>query len=188
MAILKAIFVDFDGTLVDSELANAHAYRLALQEVGISCSLQTLESLIIGNHWSQFLPKIVGAGYSAELGQDIATRKKKQYSTFYHSINVNIPLVKLLTNLSPNISLAVVSNASQDSINDILAAKELGQLFKFVIGSEDFKKGKPDPEPYVLAMKKLNILPDECLAIEDSEAGFQSATAAGIKILKVQIS
>jgi HAD superfamily hydrolase (TIGR01509 family) len=66
-----------------------------------------------------------------------------------------------------------------------LAALALGDAFVFAIAREDVARGKPDPEPYALACRRLGVAPSEALSVEDSDVGAASACAAGLRVLRV---
>ncbi len=187
MRKFKAVLVDFDGTIVDSELANAKAYMEALRDLGfplgLPYSLELLMRSIVGRHWSQFLPEIIGGGYSQELGERISARKRDLYRNHYGEIIVNEPLVQLVRSLSPEVKVCIVTNASRDSVIEILKEKGIFDFFSLLVCAEDVKKRKPDPESYFCALRECALFAEDCVAIEDSKVGIQSALAAGIKVL-----
>jgi beta-phosphoglucomutase-like phosphatase (HAD superfamily) len=81
--------------------------------------------------------------------------------------------------------LALASSASRREVE--LVTKEFGvdALFSVITTGEDVVHGKPDPEPYVLTAKKLGLQPFECVAIEDSSSGLQSAKSAGCHCIAI---
>ena len=120
MPLLEAVLVDFDGTLVDSELANASAYASALEEFGFLKEASEIIRVIAGRHWSQFLPIIMGEHYSVEIGKNISELKREIYPTFYAEITLNLPLLSLLETLKKTIPIAIVSNSTRESIAIVL--------------------------------------------------------------------
>lgn len=90
------------------------------------------------------------------------------------------------------LTLAVVSGALRSEIEAVLTRAELRQHFSVIVGGDDIKGSKPEPEGYLTAIAKLNeadplldLQPENCLAIEDSFAGIQAAKAAGISVVGV---
>ena len=59
------------------------------------------------------------------------------------------------------------------------------QYLDFYLSNEDVKNGKPDPEMYITAMTRLNVLPDECLVLEDNEHGIAAALKSGAHLMRV---
>jgi beta-phosphoglucomutase-like phosphatase (HAD superfamily) len=85
------------------------------------------------------------------------------------------------------IPMAVVSGSPGDSIRRTL--KFLGVLERFdtLVGAEDYKNGKPSPEPFLIAAERLKVAPERCLVFEDAELGVQSAEAAGMKWVRIPL-
>ena len=82
--------------------------------------------------------------------------------------------------------IALVTGSTTRQAMAVLEALGLKQLFQHIISCDVYEKGKPHPEPYRKAAKKLNVKPEKCLAIEDSPAGIASARAAGMKVVAVR--
>ncbi len=75
--------------------------------------------------------------------------------------------------------LAIVSGTPQNEIVHILP-KKISGLFDVIVGGDNVKHGKPHPEPYLLAAKRLKLKPNECAVIENAPLGIQSAKSAGM--------
>ena len=183
--IVKAILVDFDGTLIDSEHANSCAYSEAIKSNGFTYDAELIYSILLGRHWSEFLPDVLKEDYSPSLGLKISLEKKRIYSNFYPQIRLNFELVKMLKMFQSDVSLVLVTNASKQSVIEILAYFDLQDLFKFIVCQEDVKKPKPNPEAYFYALSRLKLSALNCLAIEDSEVGIGAAIAANIPTLRI---
>ena len=81
--------------------------------------------------------------------------------------------------------MGVVTSSRKDHFDLIHRTSGLLEYFDFVLTADDFRRVKPDPEPYLLAVARSGIDPGACMAIEDSERGLQSATSAGISCIVV---
>jgi HAD superfamily hydrolase (TIGR01509 family) len=180
MPLLEAVLVDFDGTLVDSELANARAYTSALEEFGFLKEASEIIGVIAGRHWSQFLPIIMGEHYSVEIGKNISELKREIYPTFYDEITLNLPLLSLLETLKKTIPIAIVSNSTRESILKILNFLDIEHIFDQIISADDVSRPKPEPDMYEYALKQMGVSASGSLAFEDSATGFLAAKAAGI--------
>jgi HAD superfamily hydrolase (TIGR01509 family) len=87
--------------------------------------------------------------------------------------------------MSNEYKLAVCSNSIRNSIEVMMEKSGLLKYLNFIISNQDVKNGKPDPEMYNLAIKKLGLEPSECLIVEDNENGVKAALASGANLLKV---
>lgn len=184
MERIKAIFVDFDGTLVDSEYANALAYSEAIQLQGWTFHPEVIMAISKGRHWSIFLKEIIGSHYSEALGYLISEAKRNLYPKYFQYIQPSIPIVQLLASIEEEIPKVLVTNASRESVKSILTELNLNNIFKFIVSKDDVAFPKPSPDLYFLALKILDVDPSLCLAIEDSEAGMRAASLAKIPILQ----
>jgi HAD superfamily hydrolase (TIGR01509 family) len=79
----------------------------------------------------------------------------------------------------------VVSGSTRDSVTKSLEALGILDRFETLVCAGDYMKSKPDPEPFLIAAKRLGVAPQDCLVFEDTEMGIQAATAAGMASVKV---
>lgn len=183
---MKALMVDFDGTLARTAVANRSAYLKALAENGVTISEAEFEEKAHGLHWSRFLPVFLRDVKDAVEAEHVAKRKGELYFEAASSIEINWPLVELIKSVKPTLRVALVTTASRASVTNILAAHGLSDLFELLVTGEQVKAHKPDPEAYHLAAESLGVKPDECLIFEDSDAGVQSGKAFGGSVIRVQ--
>ena len=177
-----AVIFDLDGLILDTERPSFIAWRQALSEMGYSLSedqyIQVLgytieqEKYIFYNTFGQNLPFY-------EI-----LNKKQMYLDDYvadHGIAIKPGLVEvldLLEKLSKRI--AVGSSSSIELVQQRLIHAGLHKRFKTIVTGTDVQKGKPSPDIFLLAAKKLGITPDLCIVLENSEAGIQAAHSAGM--------
>ncbi len=90
-----------------------------------------------------------------------------------------------LGELRGKVAMAIVTSSRRVHFDAMHAGTGLIPYFDFVLVREDYTLSKPDPEPYLTAMKKSGFGPEECLVVEDSPRGLASALAAGIRCLVV---
>ncbi len=81
--------------------------------------------------------------------------------------------------------IAVSSNSIRKTVEVMMEKSHLNKYLEFFLSNEDVVKSKPDPEMYVLAIKKLDLTPEECVIVEDNENGLKAAYASGANVLKV---
>ncbi|NUW73828.1 HAD family phosphatase [Vibrio mediterranei] len=81
--------------------------------------------------------------------------------------------------------LAVASNSIRNTVKVMMDKAALAEYLDFYLSNQDVVKGKPDPEIYNLAIRKLGLQPEECVIVEDNENGLKAARASGAHVLKV---
>ena len=183
MPELAALLLDLDGTLVDTAEANYAAYAAALGEVGVAVDRASFDAVANGRHWSQFLPGIIGNA-AAEPAR-VAARKRELYPAMAGRTRLNRGLADFAAAARSRLKLALVTSASRSSTVAVLNAHGLGQLFETVVTGDDVAQPKPAPDAYLLAAERLEVSPDACLALEDSETGLESARRAGMRTFRV---
>ena len=83
------------------------------------------------------------------------------------------------------IPFAVVSGSTRDSVVGSLSVLGLLESFDTIVSAEDYKRGKPAPDGFLLAAERLGVAPADCLVFEDTDLGIESAIAAGMAYVKV---
>jgi beta-phosphoglucomutase len=186
MSPVKALLVDLDGTLVETAGANFEAYSEALTEFGLSIGRERFDAIAQGKNWKQFLPPLLAeAGLKIDPAM-VNRRKAEIYATKMHQTKVNTALVRLVDMVRPLSRTALVTTASAINVQAVIAHHGLGRLFDVIVTGDDVDRHKPDPQAYQLAARHLDVSPEECLVIEDSDAGVASAHAFGAMVLRVQ--
>lgn len=185
---IKAIIFDMDGVLIDAKEWHYIALNKALSLFGSEISrydhlvtfdgLPTknkLEMISIEKNFPRGLHQFVNQMKQLFTMEIIHSSCKP---TFYHQY----ALSKLK---SDGYKLVVCSNSVRNSIQVMMEKSSLIDYLDFFISNEDVKNGKPDPEMYINAIKKLNLTSAECLIVEDNENGLKAAYASGANVLKV---
>jgi HAD superfamily hydrolase (TIGR01509 family) len=182
----EAILFDFDGVLADTEPLHFESWAEALEPLGISLDWPTFEKHCVGipdRVVAEFFRGLLHppADFDAvwarhPVKRDLFLRKLRQ-KPFY------LPEVPVLIHSLRGYKLGVVSASSRLEIEAALAIAGILHCFEVVIGTEDVERTKPAADPYLLAMRRLGVA--KALAVEDSEAGVASATAAGLDVLHV---
>jgi HAD superfamily hydrolase (TIGR01509 family) len=171
--------------LVDSAAANHAAYSRALVEVGAQLGPEDVAHAAAGRHWREFLPALLrAAGVDCDPAM-VARRKGDLYREMLGKLRLNTTLLSLADSVRPRVKTVLVTTASAESVQAILGYFELEGAFDFVITGDDVARHKPNPEAYQLALQRLRLEPEECLAFEDSDVGVASAEAAGVAVVRV---
>ncbi|MDB5379826.1 MAG: family phosphatase [Rubritepida sp.] len=182
--MLKALLVDFDGTLVESEHANAAAYAAALGEHGVAVEADAILPGITGRAWGDFLPELLADAPGTDPAA-VGRGKRAIYPDFFGLIRPNEALADLLraTRLG-SLATGLVTTAAAGSTEAILERFALCGLFDILVCGDHVSRAKPDPEGYHLAARQLGVRPEECMVIEDSETGLAAARAFGGHVLR----
>jgi HAD superfamily hydrolase (TIGR01509 family) len=97
-----------------------------------------------------------------------------------------LPFVKeILEYLKPNYKIALASSTRRSSVKRQMKATGIWDYFDVTVCGDDVENTKPSPDIYLRAIEKLNLFPENCLAVEDSLNGLKSATCAGLKVIMV---
>ena len=187
MSFRAALLFDLDGTLVDTERDNVESVVLALR--GWQVELDGTERhFVVGHSWNEIYAMLC-RNHGLQVGMDevIARAVEEKRRLLAHKGYQPLPGVReAVRRLGRRADLAVVSGASRVEVRE--AVEGLGMLgdFRFLLGAEDYRKGKPDPEPYLTAMKLLAAPAADCIVVEDAEPGILSGRAAGARVIAVR--
>jgi HAD superfamily hydrolase (TIGR01509 family) len=122
------------------------------------------------------------------LSMPVALVEKRKEEFFYELLPQIQAVPEVLEHIEAQhgrIPFAVVSGSTKESVVASLAALKLQDKFEAFVCAGDYRKCKPDPEPFLLAAAKLAVTPEDCLVFEDTEMGIQAAKAAGMASVKI---
>lgn len=187
----KAFLFDMDGTLVDTEPIGPEVFNTLFSDNGITPTPDE-RSLFI-KAWRRDGVTFTTDEYLTQLiaKYDITQAPSGFISEFYTRYKQAIVTSEELTGVgvflnmakSAGIILAVISSSKRDQIEAVLDNHEWGDLFSLIVGEEDIRKFKPDPEPYLVAMQKLSLNPANCVVFEDATNGAISGKKAGMFVI-----
>lgn len=176
---MKGVLWDLDGTLVDSEPAHGAAFDAALELLGLSVPADFHHQLLGASEGDVHAALVAATG--ATLNRDTWRRIKWiQYQAAAARLT-RLPAADLILPLAQaGTPMAVVSNSTRAEVTLNLAAAGLAALFPVTISLDDVTRGKPDPEGYHAAARRLGLAPADCLVVEDSPTGAAAGIAAGM--------
>jgi beta-phosphoglucomutase family hydrolase len=180
----KAYLFDCDGTIADSMPLHFQAWKKALDEQNCTFS----EQLFYDWGGVAVADVIRRLNEMQQLNMSVAEvsdRKENFYLENLPHLKAIPEVVEHVTANHGRIPLAVVSGSTRDSVQSSLNALNLLDRFDTLVCAGDYKKGKPDPEAFLLAAERLGVTPESCLVFEDADLGIQAATAAGMASVKV---
>jgi beta-phosphoglucomutase len=180
-----AVIFDMDGVIVDNHAYHHEAWMTFFQKYGL-----TVEG-DVSHFFGRTNQDILEAVFPDTLDPDhlyqYAGEKEKLYRELYEgNVEITRGLPELLENLlKMGMKLAVATSAPPGNVDFVMKNTGLGRYFDFVVDSSMVAKGKPDPEIYLLAARKLNVSPARCVVVEDSVSGIRAALAAGMKVVAI---
>jgi len=183
MNMLQAVIFDFDGVIVDSHLAHLQAWRSFFQSIGTKVTDDELLFVTEGAKREDILRHFLGDLTQAQVKQ-FGERKESLLRDSSPLIDPVPGVTDLLNSLSAaGVPMAVASSATRRRVTSTLEGLQLKSYFQVVVAGDEIEKGKPDPEIFQVAAKKLEVDPARTLVFEDSINGVLGAKRAGMKCL-----
>jgi HAD superfamily hydrolase (TIGR01509 family) len=117
--------------------------------------------------------------------EEIAERKEQLYYDLIHELQPVPEVLEVIRAEHGSIPFAVASGSTRESVVKSLEALGILGLFDTLVCAGDYARGKPAPDPFLLAAKRLGVAAKDCLVFEDAEIGIQAATAAGMAWVRI---
>lgn len=177
----KAIIFDMDGLMVDTEPLSRQAWQAVLAEYGHELTDDVYLKMI--GRRSDASVQILKAAYSIPLvGEELIERKKARLAV---RLAIDLPVMPGLSELQSaikkrGITWGVATSSSRSHAVQVLTQLNLIDQCGAIAAGNEVENGKPAPDIYLLAAKRLGYQPENCLALEDSLPGCRAAHAAGL--------
>ena len=193
--MIKAVVFDFDGVIANSEPLHCSAFQEVLQAAGVSLTTQEYYASYLGYDDIGVFRAVAGArrlNWGADRIAELVEQKAVRLELLERERAVLFPGADAaIARLAGALPLAIASGARRVEIERILGHAGLMRFFQAIVAAEDTPVSKPAPDPYRRAVSLLAastgqpIAPRECVAIEDSMWGLDSARAAGLRTIAV---
>jgi HAD superfamily hydrolase (TIGR01509 family) len=181
MKRFSAIIFDMDGVIVDSEPLHQKAFESLFEELGRKHDHGIVFHEYYGRSDKVLLKDFIDRNKVPFELEDLTQRKLKY---FLHYLRERRPVFKELHSLVPELAqhhkLAIASSNFRSVIDVVMEFSGLRPHFNVIVGYEDIRFTKPDPEIYFTAAKRLGVRPSQCCVIEDAALGVQAAKMAGM--------
>jgi HAD superfamily hydrolase (TIGR01509 family) len=185
MTRIAAVVFDLDGVLLDSEhvwdevreeLAHERGGRWHDRAQADMMGMSSIE-------WSRYMHEVIGLTEPPEdIGTEVVRRMAERYAD-------ELPLIEGATGavrrLAASFRLGLASSSNRSLIDSVLDAAGLASRFEVTVSSEEVARGKPAPDVFLEAARRLGVPPVACAAIEDSGNGLRAAHAAGMRVLAI---
>lgn len=182
--MIAALVFDFDGVLADSEPLHLRAYQETLEPLGHSLPREEYYSKYLGyNDYDMFVALADARRWKVDRGdvEALIAEKGRIYDSLLAGADHLYPgAAAAIVRLAADYPLGIASGALRHEIEAVLRAQGLDRHFRFIVASGDTPASKPAPDPYRRAASLHGFEPAQCLAIEDSRWGIESAKAAGL--------
>jgi HAD superfamily hydrolase (TIGR01509 family) len=183
--LIDGVVFDLDGLLIDSEQVWDEARQELARERGgrwtetASRDMMGMSSL----EWSRYMHDVVGVvDPPEEISGEVVRRLEEIYRRQVPLLDGAVEAVERFAARWP---LALASSSNRELIDLVLELTGLAQFFRVTVSSEEVPRGKPEPDVYLEAARRLGIAAERCAAVEDSENGIRSAKAAGMRVLAI---
>lgn len=185
--MIKAVFFDMDGLMLDTEPITIKAKVIEGNKIGLAITEDMVKHTIgmSQKHVDEYFKSFFHEKYNHQY----FIQKRREYLFEYMKEN-GLPLKKGLESLLEylkikEIPLAIVTSSTREIINQYMQYGDIFKYFKFIVTGDEVKKGKPDPDVYLYAAKRMGVNPEECLVYEDSKNGIISASRAHMKVIMI---
>jgi beta-phosphoglucomutase len=195
LPVLRAVVFDFDGVIANSEPLHFCAFREVLADAGVTLTEQEYYARYLGyNDIGAFRAVFADRGVHGTDTRiaDLVARKAVRMEALERDQSVLFPgAAAAIHRLRAACPLAIASGAIRAEIVRVLEREQLASAFSVLVASEDTAASKPAPDPYRLAVERLADVvrgpldPSDCVAVEDSRWGLESARAAGLRTVAI---
>jgi len=192
--VLRAIVFDFDGVLANSEPLHLRAYRDVLADHSVTLTEADYYARYLGyDDQGAFRAIAAQHGFSWTPAQiaELIRRKAERLEELENSASVLFPGAEAAVRAAGDaMPIAIASGALGPEIRRVLDRADLARYFTAIVSADDTAVSKPSPDPYLCALERLSAVhgpvpPRDCVAVEDSVWGLESARAAGLRTLAV---
>jgi HAD superfamily hydrolase (TIGR01509 family) len=183
--VIDAVVFDLDGLLLDSEQLWDEAREELTRERGGRWHERAQRDMMgmSSPEWSRYMHDVIGLTEPPEqISAEIVRRMQDRYRERLPLIDGAVEAVERLAERWP---LGLASSSNRELIDLALELSGLKRFFKASVSSEEVARGKPAPDVYLEAAKRLGVAPERAAAIEDSHNGIRSAKAAGMRAVAI---
>jgi HAD superfamily hydrolase (TIGR01509 family) len=185
VSAIEAVVFDLDGVLLDSEhVWDEVRERLARERGGRWHQRAQADMMGMSSaEWSRYMHDVMELPEPPDaINDEVVRRMLARYEEELPLVNGAVDAVR---RLAGSFRLALASSSNRPLIDAALAESGLTPLFEATVSSEEVARGKPAPDVFVEAARRLGLAPARCAAIEDSANGIRSAHAAGMRVVAI---
>lgn len=193
--MIRAVVFDFDGVLANTEPLHCQALREILAEEAVALTEAEYYGQYLGYDDAGAFEAIAadrGLQWDSACVASLIVRKASRLEAIEGAQSVLFPgAAAAIRRMADRYPLAIASGALRAEITHVLNREDLARYFPVVVSAEDTPTSKPAPEPYLCAVRRISgtiggaLAPAECVAVEDSRWGLESARTAGLRTVGI---
>ncbi len=170
---------DCDGTIADNMPLHYRAWSMAMADFGGEYPEELFYAW--GGRPTAVIVGLLNEKYGLALDVDETVRRKEKYYLGLIPEVVPVPeVLGIVKSIHGTVPLSVASGGHRELVEATLDVLGIRDLFQAIVCAEDYKRGKPHPEPFLLAAKLMSVPPEDCVVFEDSPIGIEAAKAANM--------
>lgn len=183
----KAFIFDMDGTLTDNMHFHHQAWMEFIMAKGLGIDAETFERDYHKGTLIEVMARFFPHLKSEEELRKVGNEKEALYRNTYGHLLQPLPgLYAFFDGLkAKKLPIGLATMGDQNNLEMTLKQLEITSYFHSTTAGDQVKKGKPHPEIFLLAAKKIGVLPSECIAFEDTQSGISAAQAAGMDVVGI---
>jgi beta-phosphoglucomutase len=181
-----AVLWDMDGVIVDSGLYHMRSWQETFHQTGITFTEENFKH-VFGMRNDEIIKNMLGKDFTQEKFETIAHAKEIAFRRLIKGNVKALPGARKILEVLNKIGFAqaLVSSTPRENIELITNELNIKHYFRVIISGYDVTEGKPSPQGYLLAARRLGIKPENCVVIEDAVAGVKSAKNGGMRCIAV---
>ena len=170
---------DCDGTIADNMPLHYRAWSMAMADFGGEYPEELFYAW--GGRPTAVIVGLLNEKYGLALDVDETVQRKEKYYLTLISEVVPVPeVMEIVKSMHGIVPLSVASGGHRELVEATLDVFGIRDLFQAIVCVEDYERGKPHPEPFLLAAKLMSVPPEDCVVFEDSPIGIEAAKAANM--------
>jgi len=182
----QAVIFDMDGVIVDSEPRHERAFHEVVEEIGLAGKHSLRFADYVGRTdrvlWEDFVRT---NRPSQSLDALLAMKRQKVLEILRKEVPLFDGLPELVETLAHRVPLALASGSERPIVEAVLDLGNLRRFFQVVVSGSEVVNGKPEPEIFLTAARRLKTEPIDCVVIEDSQPGVSAGLAAGMRVIAI---
>jgi HAD superfamily hydrolase (TIGR01509 family) len=182
---IGAVVFDLDGVLIQSEEVWDEVRERYVVEHGGRYDEEVQRAMMgmSSPEWSRYLAEDAGVREAPEaINRDVVELMLEAYR---HELPLLPGARETVRRTAEPFPLALASSSNREIFEAVLELAGLADCFQATVSSEEVARGKPAPDVYLEAARRLGVAPERCAAVEDSHAGIRSAKEAGMRVLAI---
>jgi beta-phosphoglucomutase len=186
----RAVIFDIDGTIVDNMHLHGEAFGVFAERHGLPALTPADRARLDGRRNSEIFPIL----FNREVGREEWQAYEREKEGLYRELSKGRlqPLKGLHTLIArlneAAIPMALATSAPQLNVAHTLAELGLADAFSIIVRGDEVARGKPAPDVFIEAARRLGVAPADCLVFEDAPMGIEAAHAAGMRVVALTTS